>query len=171
MHRVRDRLVQRRTSLINEIRGFLLERGIVFLPKPVHLRKSLPLVLEDAEQKLSPRMRWLLERLWQEWKQMEVDIKAFTDESKRISNEEARCRRLRQIPGFGPPVSTATMAAIGNGTAFRRGRDFAARVGVVPRDGRLRRVSGLAVEEPEAQNVGVLEVHEPLSPQLDVHLN
>jgi len=60
--------VQRRTSLINEIRGFLLERGIVFLPKPVHLRKSLPLVLEDAEQKLSPRMRWLLERLWQEWK-------------------------------------------------------------------------------------------------------
>jgi len=49
MHRVRDRLVQRRTSLINEIRGFLLERGIVFLPKPVHLRKSLPLVLEDAE--------------------------------------------------------------------------------------------------------------------------
>jgi len=68
MHRVRDRLVQRRTSLINEIRGFLLERGIVFLAKPVHLRKSLPLVLEDAEQKLSPRMRWLLERLWQEWK-------------------------------------------------------------------------------------------------------
>jgi len=102
---------------------------------------------------------------------MEVDIKAFTDESKRISNEEARCRRLRQIPGFGPLVSTATMAAIGNGTAFRRGRDFAARVAVVPRDGRLRRVSGLAVEEPEAQNVGVLEVHEPLSPQLDVHLN
>jgi transposase len=49
MHRVRDRLVQRRTSLINEIRGFLLERGIVFLAKPVHLRKSLPLVLEDAE--------------------------------------------------------------------------------------------------------------------------
>ena len=63
MHRVRDRLVQRRTSLINEIRGFLLERGIVFPAKPVHLRKSLPLVLEDAEQKLSPRMRWLLERL------------------------------------------------------------------------------------------------------------
>ena len=49
---------------------------------------------------------------------MEVDIKAFTDESKRISNEEARCRRLRQIPGFGPPVSTATMAAIGNGDSL-----------------------------------------------------
>jgi transposase len=43
------------------------------------------------------------------------------------------CRRLQQIPGFGPMVSTATVAAIGNGSAFRRGRDFAAWVGIVPR--------------------------------------
>ena len=70
--------------------------------------------------------------LWQEWKQTEIDIKALTDEIERISNDDARCRRLRQIPGFGPLVSTATVAAIGNGAAFRRGRDFAAWVGVVP---------------------------------------
>jgi len=133
MHRVRDRLVQRRTSLINEIRGFLLERGITFAAKPIHLRNNLPLVIEDLEQNLSPRMRWLLERLWQEWKQMEIDIKTVTEEIERISNEDAHCRRLRQIPGFGPLVSTATVAAIGNGAAFRRGRDFAAWVGVVPR--------------------------------------
>jgi transposase len=63
MHRVRDRLMQRRTSLINEIRGFLLERGITFAAKPIHLRKNLPLVMEDAEPNLSPRMRWLLQRL------------------------------------------------------------------------------------------------------------
>jgi transposase len=90
-------------------------------------------VIEDAEQNLSPRLRWLLDRLWQEWKQTEIDIKAITDEIERISNDDARCRRLRQIPGFGPLVSTATVAAIGNGAAFRRGRDFAAWVGVVPR--------------------------------------
>src|SRR5439155_12480711 len=71
--------------------------------------------------------------MWQEWKQVEIDIKAMTDEIERISNENALCRRLRQIPGFGPLVSTATVAAIGNGAAFRRGRDFAAWVGVVPR--------------------------------------
>ena len=133
MHRVRDRLVQRRTSLINEIRGFLLERGITFAAKPIHLRKNLPLVLEDAEQKLTPRLRWLLERLWQEWKQLDIDVQTITDEIERISNEDALCRRLRQIPGFGPLVSSATVAAIGNGSAFRRGRDFAAWVGVVPR--------------------------------------
>jgi transposase len=61
------------------------------------------------------------------------EIQAITDEIERISNEDARCRQLRQIPGFGPLVSTATVAAIGNGSAFRRGRDFAAWVGVVPR--------------------------------------
>ena len=133
MHRVRDRLVQRRTALINEIRGFLLERGITFAANPIHLRKSLAGVMEDAEQNLSPRLRWLLERLWQEWKQVEIDIQTITDEIERISKENALCRRLRQIPGFGPLVSSATVAAIGNGAAFRRGRDFAAWVGVVPR--------------------------------------
>ena len=133
MHRVRDRLMQRRTALINEIRGFLLERGLTFAARPIYLRKNLPTVIEDAEQNLSPLLRWLLDRLWQEWKQTEIDIKAITDEIERISNDDARCRRLRQIPGFGPLVSTATVAAIGNGAAFRRGRDFAAWVGVVPR--------------------------------------
>ena len=53
MHRVRDRLVQRRTALINEIRGFLLERGITFAADPKHLRKNLPAVIEDAEQNLT----------------------------------------------------------------------------------------------------------------------
>src|SRR5690348_10486313 len=108
MHRVRDRLVQRRTALINEMRGFLLERGLVFAAGPTQLRKNLPSVIEDAEQNLSPRLRWLLDRLWQEWKQTEIDIKTITDEIERISNEDERCQRLRRIPGFGPLVSTAS---------------------------------------------------------------
>jgi transposase len=69
--------------------------------------------MEDAEQNLSPRLRWLLDRLWQEWKQIDSEVQAISDEIERISNEDARCQRLRQIPGFGPLVSTATVAAIG----------------------------------------------------------
>ena len=133
MHRVRDRLVQRRTALINEIRGFLLDRGIIFAADPKHLRKNLPAVIADAEQNLTPRLRWLLDRMWQEWKQVELDIEAVSDELERISEQNELCRRLRKIPGFGPLVSTATVAAIGNGAAFRRGRDFAAWVGIVLR--------------------------------------
>jgi transposase len=133
MHRVRDRLVHRRTAIINQTRGFLLERGIAFSKGPANLRNKLPLILEDAEQNITPRMRSLLERVRQEWKQLEVEIAAISEEIERISNEDEGCKRLRQIPGVGPLVSTATVAAIGNGAAFRKGRDFAAWLGLVPR--------------------------------------
>jgi transposase len=133
LHRVRDRLVHRRTAIINQIRGFLLERGVTFAKGPANLRKRMPAILEDAEQNISPRMRTLLARVWQEWKQLEIDIADASDEIERIANEDAGCKRLRQIPGVGPLVSTATVAAIGNGAAFRKGRDFAAWLGLVPR--------------------------------------
>jgi len=71
LHRVRDRLVHRRTAIINQIRGFLLERGVSFAKGPANLRNRMPAILEDAEQNLSPRMRTLLARVWQEWKQLE----------------------------------------------------------------------------------------------------
>lgn len=133
LHRVRDRLVHRRTAIINQIRGFLLERGITFAKGPAKLRNNLANVIEDAEQNLTPRMRRLLDRVWQEWKQLEVDITELSEEIERISNQDAACQRLRQIPGVGPLVSTATVAAIGNGAAFRKGRDFAAWLGLVPK--------------------------------------
>ena len=133
MHRVRDRLVHRRTALINQIRGFLLERGIVFAKGPANLRNQMPAILEDAEQNITPRMRRLLADLWQEWKQLEADITKISEEIEHISHEDPACRRLRQIPGVGPLVSTAMVAAIGNGAAFRNGRDFAAWLGLVPR--------------------------------------
>ncbi len=133
MHRVRDRLVHRRTALINQVRGFLLERGITFAKGPAHLRKHMPAILEDAEQNLTPRMRDLVAQVWQEWKQLEVDIETISEQIERISNEDEACKRLRQIPGIGPLVSTAMVAAVGNGAAFRKGREFAAWLGLVPR--------------------------------------
>jgi len=66
--------VHRRTAIINQIRGFLLERGVTFAKGPANLRNRMPAILEDAEQNLSPRMRTLLARVWQEWKQLEIDI-------------------------------------------------------------------------------------------------
>src|SRR5436305_3225818 len=133
MHRVRDRLVHRRTAVINQIRGFLLERGLSFAKGPANLRNRMPAILEDAEQNITPRMRMLLDQIWQEWKRLENDIAIISDEIERISNEDEACQRLRQIPGIGPLVSTATVDAIGNGAAFNKGREFAAWLGLVPR--------------------------------------
>jgi transposase len=133
LHRVRDRLMARRTALINQIRAFLLERGIVFAKSPIRLREALPEVLENANQNLTPRMRNLVAKLWSEWKDLELQIVQMNDEVERIASSDAACRRLRQIPGIGPLVATAIVASIGNGAAFRKGREFAAWMGLLPK--------------------------------------
>src|SRR6202167_1467376 len=74
IHRVRDRLIARRTAVINQLRAFLLERGLVFAKTPAKLRAALPEVLEDADSNLTPRMRNLLELLWSEWKILEQQL-------------------------------------------------------------------------------------------------
>ena len=133
LHRVRDRLIARRTSVINQLRAFLLERGLVFAKSPAKLRERMPAILENADEDLTPRMRNLLALLWNEWKDLELQIEEMNDEVERIASSDAACMRLRQIPGIGPLVATAIVAAIGNGAAFHKGREFAAWLGMVPR--------------------------------------
>jgi transposase len=133
LHRVRDRLITRRTSVINQLRAFLLERGLVFAKSPAKLRERMPEILENAEENLTPRMRSLLALLWSEWKELELQIVEMNDEVELIASSDAACMRLRQIPGIGPLVATAIVAAIGNGAAFRKGREFAAWMGLVPK--------------------------------------
>jgi Transposase IS116/IS110/IS902 family/Transposase len=133
IHRVRDRLISRRTAVINQLRAFLLERGIVFAQKPAKLKVAMADVLENAEADLAPLMRNLIDTLWSEWKLVEQQIEELNDELERISANDAGCTRIRQIPGIGPVVATAIVAAIGNGAAFRKGREFAAWLGIVPR--------------------------------------
>src|ERR1700739_1640955 len=99
LHRVRDRLVHRRTAVINQIRGFLLERGITFAKGPANLRRQMASILEDAEQNLTGRMRNLLDHLWEEWKSLTSDIERVSEEIDAIAGEDAACQRLRRIPG------------------------------------------------------------------------
>src|SRR5258705_11058745 len=133
LHRMRERLMARRTSVINQIRAFLLERGIGFAKSPIRLREAIPDVLENANENLTPRMRNLVAMLWSEWKDLELQIVEMNDEVERIASRDAACVRLRQIPGIGPLVATAIVASIGNGAAFQKGREFAAWMGLVPK--------------------------------------
>ena len=133
VHRVRDRLVARRTSVINQIRAFLLERGISFRKGPASLRRQMPEILEDAGARLSTRMRRLLDFLWQEWKGLQLQIDTLDSELEHIASSEPACVRLQQIPGVGPLIATAVVSAIGHGAAFKKGREFAAWLGLIPR--------------------------------------
>jgi transposase len=131
LHRVRYRLVGQRTAVINQIRGFLLEHGITVRQRLYWLRHALPDIL--AQPILSPRMVHILEDLAQDWHRLDERIDSVTSEIEALAKSTETCRHLMTIPGIGPIISSAVVAAIGNGAAFRRGRDFAAWLGLVPK--------------------------------------
>lgn len=133
LHRVRARLVSRRTATINQIRAFLIEQGIT-VRKGLHALKSsfLP-ILEERQDEISPRMRAILSGLYGDWLWLDERIETIAKEIEDISRTEENCDNVMTIPGIGPLISTAMVAAVGRGEVFDRGRDFAAWIGLIPR--------------------------------------
>ena len=133
LHRVRSRLVSRRTATINQIRAFLIKQGIAVRTGARALRNSLMAILEKRRDEISRRMRGLIAGLYEDWISLDERIESLAGEIEQIGDKEANCRRLTSVPGIGPLISTAVVAAIGTGEAFERGRDFGAWLGLVPR--------------------------------------
>lgn len=132
-HRVRSRLVSRRTATINQIRAFLIEQGIAVRAGTSALRKSLFEILKNRKDEISPRTANLIRGLYEDWLWLDQRIETITGEIKDLSHSEENCHRLMSVPGIGPLISTGVVAAIGTGEAFERGRDFGAWLGLVPR--------------------------------------
>ena len=133
LHRVRSRLIGNRTAVINQIRGFLLEHGIPVRQGHHFLRKQLPLILATRTDVLSPRMIRIIGDLMADWKYLDERIERVTDEIEALAHADEGCQQLITVPGIGPIISSAMVAAIGNGAAFCKGRDFAAWLGLVPK--------------------------------------
>ena len=133
LHRVRSRLVSLRTGVINQIRGFLVERGITVRQGPAPLRKALPDILSCSSGTLSPRMIRLLVDLAEDWRRLDNRIATVSADIEALAEQDGPCQRLMTVPGIGPIISSAVVAAIGDGTGFRQGRDFGAWLGLVPR--------------------------------------
>ena len=133
LHRVRSRLVSRRTATINQIRAFLIEQGITVRAGSRALRNSLFAILDNRRDEISPRMHDIIVGLYEDWQWLDERIESTSHEIGRISTHEGNCQRLMTVPGIGPLISTAMVAAIGTGEAFERGRDFGAWLGLVPR--------------------------------------
>jgi len=134
LHRVRERWIMRRTAVVNQIRGLLLERGITLRKGRRYVDAALPGILSDPATKLSGALLVLLTELKLELAQLAEKIDRADQSIAQIARENEACRRLVTMPGVGPVIATAIIATIGNGAAFRKGRDFAARPGVVPEE-------------------------------------
>jgi transposase len=133
LHRVRERLVSQRTGIINQIRAFLLERGIAVRQGVRFLRTELPGILATRTDVLSPRMMRLIEELAGDWRRLDERIEGLSTDIANVVAQDPACERLMTVPGIGPIISSATVAAIGTGDVFSKGRDFAAWLGLVPR--------------------------------------
>jgi transposase len=133
LHRVRERLVKNRTALVNQIRGLLLEYGIVIPQGLARLRKRLPRVIEEADNGLSLGLRDLLQSLQSELIVLDTRVADVTRQLARISHDVEACQRLQEMEGIGPLSATALVAALGNGHDFQHGRQVAAWLGLVPR--------------------------------------
>ena len=133
LHRVRERFVSQRTGIINQIRAFMLERGIAVRQGLRFLRAELPGILATRTDVLSPRMLRVIEDLAGDWRQLDVRIEGLSSEIEALARQDTHCERLMTVPGVGPIISSAMVAAIGAGDAFSKGRDFGAWLGLVPK--------------------------------------
>lgn len=133
VHRIRQDLVDKRTALVNQIRGLLSERGIVIKQGINQVRKELPSILEDAANGLTALSRELFAEQYEKLKILDSDIEAQDRRINRLCVQNERSRCFLEVPGIGPLTATIVAADIGNGKGYTRSRDYAASLGIVPK--------------------------------------
>lgn len=131
LHRVRERLVGQRTSLINHSRGLLAEYGIVLPQGPWRFAQQAPAAIAGAS--LSELARALFADLLDQLRDVNARLDGLDARILAICRADAACRRLAKLPGVGPIIATALVASVDDGRQFRNGRELAAWIGLVPR--------------------------------------
>ncbi len=158
LHRARSLSVAHRTAQVNQIRGLLMEYGIVVAQSVAALRRALPEILEDADNGLSLMFRELLSGLQDEFHKLDERIVAYDLQIKQLSTQSDACRRLMTIPGVGPMVATAMVSAVADANVFKNGREMSAWLGLVPRQfstGGKPRLLGISKRKCEGSMRGV----------------
>lgn len=134
VHRVLDRMIRQRTALINQLRGFLNEYGVVVSRGKEKLLAAMPDLLEDGDNGLTPSSRALYQAMYDDWRQMNAAIDRVEKVLKGQAKANEAAQRLMQMKGVAEKIATATIAHAGNGTSYRSGRHFAANLGLVPKE-------------------------------------
>jgi transposase len=133
LHRLRSAAVKTRTALCNQIRGLLAEFGLI-LPQGLHrLRDALPGLLEDADNGLPVLLREELSVQSERLSELDAEVQRLTRRIEQQLTLDERAQALMQRRGVGPLIASAVSAEIGNPQAFKNGRQFAASLGLVPR--------------------------------------
>ena len=129
LHRARQGFVEERTATINRIRGLLSEFGIVLAQRSQTVRTQL----EAAIEELPVLARRVLRDLRAHLRLLDERIAGYERQLEQLAAKDERCLRLMQLRGVGPITALAIVATVGNASDFKNGRQFAAWLGLVPR--------------------------------------
>jgi transposase len=132
-HRIREELIGQRTAKANQIRGLVGEYGLVAPVGIRQLRRALSGWLEDAENGLSDEFRVLLADLAVDLRHLDDRIADLDEWMLQSVRNDPIAQRLLKVRGVGPLTASALAGALGDGRAFSKGRDFAASLGLTPR--------------------------------------
>jgi len=133
LHRVRQGFVRARTAQANQIRGLLGECGLVVPQGIAYIAQRVPPLIEDAENELPGTFRRLIQRLLDHLKALQEQVDEIEVQIKAWHRASEASQRLEKVPGIGPLTASALVASIGDAKNFDNGRQFAAWLGVVPR--------------------------------------
>jgi len=133
IQRSRDLLVQESTALSNHLRGLLMEFGVVIPQGIASLRRRLPEILEDGDNEVPDMYRPTLHRLFGRFLELREDIETMNVEVNELVKEHPDCKRLTALEGVGPISAVLLYASLGTGEAFSGSREFAAYLGLTPR--------------------------------------
>jgi len=132
-HKIRELAIRQRKSLLNQIRGLIAEYGISINKGVSHIRHALPVLQENEEKRLSSAFKILLAQLSEQLTMLDECIDLYDKQIKVLVKNNPICQRLQSIPGVGPMVASAYFNEVGNGSAYRKGRDVSASLGIVPK--------------------------------------
>jgi transposase len=133
VHRARELLVTERTAVANQIRGLLMEYGKVIPPGIQRLRRELPDLLSAAEDGLPTLARTVVTELQGRLLELDERIAGHDRQIAQVARQQEAAKRLMRVEGVGPITATAIVATVGDATAFQHGRQFAAGLGLVPK--------------------------------------
>ena len=132
VHRIRQGVVKARTAQVNQIRGLLGEYGIVVGKGVGQVRRVLPRILEDGENRLSDLFRALLAELYENLQHLDERVRGYDRRIDALFRSQQACRRIEAVEGVGPLGATAVVATFGDGSQFNGARQFSAALGLVP---------------------------------------
>jgi transposase len=132
LHRVRQGLIEERTATINRLRGVLAEFGVVLPQSATVLQRALPAVLAD-EERLPALVQRSVQALLEHLRDLDAHVAEFDRAIAQHAKSSAPAQRLVALTGIGPLTASAVVASVGNAQDYRNGRQFAAWLGLVPR--------------------------------------